>query len=180
MIIDVQFRGTAVLITLQALELHPIVVSKLYEPGELDYHGADFQQSSPVQVKAVAERAGGDIRIHGAISARVRAACDRCLEPVELAVEPDFDLTYRPLSGIPREEEIEVPEGELDVGFYSGEGVGLADLVTEQIILAVPGKVICRSECRGLCPVCGVNRNLRECGCRLPRGDSPFASLKWE
>jgi uncharacterized protein len=179
-IIDEQFRGTAVLITLQELEHHPIVVSKIYEPGEMDYHGADFQQSGPLHLKAVAERAGGDIRIRGTISARLRASCDRCLEPVEFKVEPDFDLFYRPVSAIPQEGEIEVPEDDLEVGFYSGEGVALSDLVTEQVILGVPGKLICRLDCRGLCPVCGANRNLKDCGCQLRRRDSPFASLKWE
>jgi uncharacterized protein len=173
-----QSWGTAVLITLQALELHPIVVSKTYEPGELDYHDAGFQQSGSLQLKAVAERAGGDIRIHGTISAKVRASCDRCLELIELDVEPDFDLFYRPICAIPKEPEIAVPEDELELGFYAGEGVALADVVTEQMILSVPSKIVCRASCRGLCPVCGANRNLLNCGCQLPTGDSPFASLK--
>ncbi len=172
--------GAALLITLQALELHPIVVSMTYEPGELDYHGADFQQSSPLHLQAVAEREGSDIRIRGNIVAKIRAACDRCLVPVELAVDPVFDLFYREISAIPREEEIEVPASELDVAFYSGEGVAVADLVTEQVILAVPSKVVCRPDCRGLCPMCGANRNQFDCGCRLPGFESPFASLKGE
>jgi DUF177 domain-containing protein len=93
-------------------------------------------------------------------------------------VDQDFDLLYRPMESIARQEEIEFPEDESEVGFYSGEGVDLADVVAEQVILAVPMKIICRDECLGLCPVCGGNRNLRACGCSTPQNDSPFASLK--
>jgi uncharacterized protein len=82
------------------------------------------------------------------------------------------------MESIAREDEIEVPRDELEVGFYSGNGIMLADVVTEQVILAVPMKVICRPECQGLCPVCGINRNLEACGCLKAQGDSPFASLE--
>jgi uncharacterized protein len=44
----------------------------------------------------------------------------------------------------------------------------------------VPMKVICSTECRGLCPVCGANRNVTHCACAPPQLDSPFASLREE
>ncbi len=68
----------------------------------------------------------------------------------------------------------------MEIGFYSGDGIELADVATEQVILSVPMKVICGTECRGLCPVCRVNRNLTQCDCAPPQQDSPFASLKEE
>jgi uncharacterized protein len=168
----------AVLISLQELELHRVVVSKAYAPGVLDYHGADFQQVGPVQVDAVAELVGSEIRIQGHLGTRLKASCDRCLNPVELPVERDFDLFYRPMKTIAREEEIEIPEEELEVAFYSGDGIALADVVTEQIILALPMKVVCRPDCLGLCPTCGVDRNREACRCPAPRHSSPFASLR--
>jgi uncharacterized protein len=167
-----------VFITREELKLHRVVVSKSYVPGQLDFQGAEFRQREPLQVNAVAELAGSEIRIRGHLKTRLEATCDRCLGPVELPVEQDFDLSYRPMESIAREDEIEVPRDELEVGFYSGNGIMLADVVTEQVILAVPMKVICRPECQGLCPVCGVNRNLEACGCPKPRGGSPFASLE--
>lgn len=165
-------------ISLEELELHRVVVSKSYAPDALDYRGGDFRQRGPLKVDAVAELAGAEIRIRGRLSTRLEAICDRCLGPLEIPMERDFDLFYRPLSTIAREEEIEVPADELEVGFYSGNGIQLADVVTEQVILAVPMKVLCRADCRGLCPTCGVNRNLVECGCSGRREESPFASLK--
>ena len=167
-----------VLITLQELELHRIVVSKTYAPGALDYRGAEFRQATPLTVNAVAELVGAEMRIRGRLETRLEAACDRCLGPVEFPVVRDFDLVYRSVKTIAREEEIEISEDELEVGFYHGEGITLADVLTEQVILSLPMKIICRSECLGLCPTCGVDRNREVCECPLPKEGSPFASLR--
>ena len=166
------------LITLQELDLHRVVVAKTYAPGALDYQGAEFRQIDDLQVNAVAELAGMEIRIRGALKTRIEAACSRCLKPVALPVEREFELTYRPMSTIARNEEIELPPDELDVGFYEGEGIQLADIVTEQMILAFPMKVICREDCRGLCPTCGADRNRETCPCPELQADSPFAALR--
>jgi uncharacterized protein len=168
----------AVLITAQELEVHRVVVSKSYAPGELDYRGGEFRQMRPLKVGAVAELEGGEIRIRGHLETALEAICDRCLGPVEMPIDRDFDLFYRPLSSISREEEIEVPDDEMEVGFYSGAGVELNDVITEQVILAVPMKVVCGPDCRGLCPVCGTNLNSERCDCPPAEGDSPFAALK--
>ena len=167
-------------ITLAELELHRVTASESYAPGLLDFHGAEFRQTAPLNLKATAELLGAEIRIQGNLTTRLEASCDRCLGSVEIPVSRDFDLFYRPLQTIAKEEEIEIPADEMEVGFYSGDGIELADVATEQVILAVPMKVICSGECRGLCPVCGANRNLTHCDCAPPQQDSPFASLKEE
>ncbi len=166
------------LITPQELELHRIVVSKTYAAGEIDYRGAEFRQVGPLKVGAAAELEGQEIRIRGHLEGRLEAACARCLGRAEILLDRDFDLQYRPLRSIAREEEIEIPRDELEVGFYSGEGIVLADVVAEQVILSVPMKIVCGPDCLGLCPVCGINRNSEACSCVTPRVDSPFASLK--
>ncbi len=165
-------------ITLQELELHRVTVSKTYLPGALDFQEVKFRQAGPLVVNAEAELAGKEIRVRGRISGAVEAACDRCLEQTRIPVELDFDLPYWPMEEIAREEEVEVEEDELAVGFFSGDGVNLADLVREQVLLSLPMKILCGPDCRGLCPVCGVNRNVKECGCSLQHEDSPFALLK--
>jgi len=167
-------------ITHAELELHRVTASERYVPGALDYHGAEFRQTAPLKLDATAELLGTEIRIRGHLATRLEASCDRCLGNVEIPVGSDFDLFYRPMESIAKEEEIEVPTGEMEIGFYSGDGIELADVATEQVILSVPMKVFCGAECRGLCPVCGANRNLTDCACAPPLQDSPFASLKEE
>ena len=170
----------AVLITLRELELHRVVVSKAYAPGNLDFRSADFRQATPLQVDATAELVGPEIRVRGHLGTRVETSCDRCLGQVEIPVDRDFDLFYRPMKSIAREEEVEVPDDELEIGFYSGDGIQLADVVTEQVILAMPMKVVCRPDCLGLCPTCMADRNRVACNCAAPEKESPFASLKGE
>jgi uncharacterized protein len=167
-------------ITLAELELHRVIVSESYAPGSLDYHGAEFRQAAPLKLNATAELLGTEIRIRGNLATTLEACCDRCLGAVEIPVSRDFDLFYRPMTSIAKEEEIEIPTDEMEVGFYTGDGIELADVATEQVILSVPMKVICRIECQGLCPVCRANRNLTPCHCAPPQQDSPFASLKEE
>ena len=165
-------------ITLEELELRPIVVSKTYSPEALDYHGAEFRQATPLKVDAIAELRGEEIRVRGHLGTILAASCDRCLGPVALPVEQDFDLFYRPLSTIARAEEVELPQDELEVGFFSGDGIEFEDVVTEQVILSVPMKMICKTDCRGLCPVCGSNLNVEKCGCPSTAEISPFSALK--
>jgi uncharacterized protein len=167
-----------VLITPRELEIHRIVISKAYGPGGLDYHGAEFRQVIPLQVNAVAELVAKEIHIRGRLQTKLEAVCDRCLGPVEIWVDRNFDLFYRPMSAIAREEEIEIPRDELDVGFYSGEGVELTDVLSEQVILSVPMKLICGPDCQGLCPICGANRNFEDCHCPAPAVNLPFISLE--
>ncbi|HEX5411488.1 MAG TPA: DUF177 domain-containing protein [Terriglobia bacterium] len=165
-------------IALHELEFHRITVSETYLPGDLDFQEAKFRQAGPLTVNAEAELAGKEIRVRGHISGLLGAACDRCLEQIKIRVDLDFDLPYRPMEEIAQEEEIEVGTDELTVGFFTGDGINLADVVREQVLLSVAMKVVCRPDCLGLCPVCGVNRNVRECGCSSPHEDSPFAFLK--
>lgn len=169
----------AVFISLEQLKLHPIKVSRAYRPGELDYCAEDFRQAGPLKLDAVAELTGSEIRIRGRLSARLLATCDRCLAPVEVPLENDFDLFYRPMASIARNDEIEISPDELGVGFYSGDGIDLADVVTEQVNLAMPAKLVCKADCKGLCPVCGANLNVAPCQCRREQSEhaSPFSSL---
>ena len=165
-------------VTLEELALHPIVISKTYSPEALDYHGAEFRQTAPLKVEAVAELRGTEIHVRGGLRTNLEASCDRCLAPVVIPVERQFDLFYRPVSTIARAEEVELPQDELEVGFFSGDGIEFDDVLTEQVILSVPMKVICKTDCRGLCPVCGSNLNVEKCDCPPTAGSSPFSSLK--
>ncbi len=168
------------LITLEELELHCVVVSETYAPKALDYRGGEVEQIAPLKIDASAELQGAEVRIRGKLQTRVGASCDRCLGRVEIPIQREFDLYYRPMDSIAREEEIEIPKEELDVGFFSGAGIELAEVATEQVILALPMKILCRADCRGLCPRCGAKRNREECRCPPPADDSPFSASKGE
>ena len=75
-------------------------------------------------------------------------------------------------------EEISVDESEADLGFYQGEGIELDDVLREYILLALPMQKLCKEDCKGICPVCGQNRNQVDCQCKTTPMDPRWESLK--
>ncbi len=61
---------------------------------------------------------------------------------------------------------------------YQGEEVDLEPLLREQILLAVPFAPLCSESCRGLCPVCGIDRNTGTCTCEAVPPDPRWSALK--
>jgi uncharacterized protein len=166
-----------VIITREELALYPVRVEKTFEPGEVDYQSNDFRQIDALQIKATADLVGDEIHVLGQLSTRVESLCDRCATRFEFPVDCRFDLYYRHVSSIAREEEVEISGDELEIGFYQGEGVEVTDTIREQVLLALPMKMLCAPECRGLCAGCGTNLNWGACQCADRQLDSPFARL---
>ena len=105
------------------------------------------------------------------------ADCDRCLEPARFPIDADFALYYRPVAeGYGDEKEID--SGEAEMGFYEGDGVELNDVLREFILLTLPMQRVCRESCKGICPICGQNRNQKECHCHAETTDDRWAALK--
>ena len=163
------------------LAVRKVRIRKSYAPGSMDYHSGEFKQAGPLEVRASAELVEGQIRIAGSLQTKIELVCARCLEPVVEEVSRDFDLFYRPMKTIAKEEEVHLREDDTEIAFFQGEGLFLADVLAEQVLLALPMKVICRGDCRGLCPHCGVNLNSEECRCESHAADprlAPLARLK--
>lgn len=72
---------------------------------------------------------------------------------------------------------LELAEDDLDVFPYEGDVVDLEPLIREQFILAVPFAPLCKDDCKGLCPMCGIDRNIDTCQCEKPV-DPRFAGLE--
>jgi uncharacterized protein len=163
------------------LAVRKIRIRKSYAPGTLDFHSSEFRQVDPLEVRATAELVEGQIRIYGNLHARVELVCARCLDTVVEEISRDFDLFYRPMNAVTVEEEVRLHDDDTDIAFFEGDGLFLADIIAEQVNLSIPMKVICRSDCRGLCPHCGSNLNNEECRCEKSSSDprmAPLARLK--
>ena len=111
------------------------------------------------------------VHVRGALAAEVGMQCGRCLEPYTFPLDQKLDLFYLPrLAERPQDEEedVELDDHEIVVGYYEGETLDLGEVVREQLLLALPMKRLCRPECQGLCPTCGRNRNTEPCACPEP------------
>ncbi|MBI3404112.1 MAG: DUF177 domain-containing protein [Acidobacteria bacterium] len=159
------------------LALRKARIGKSYASGSIDFHSGDFKQLEPLEVRATAELVEGQIRIHGELHTRIELICSRCLEGVTEEVGRDFDLYYRPAKALTDEERLKLKEDDTEIAFFDGDGLFLADVLAEQVNLAIPMKVICRSDCRGICPHCGANLNNEECRCETHSTDPRLAPL---
>jgi uncharacterized protein len=126
----------------------------------------------------VVARSDGEVRIQGKYTVEMAAECDRCLRRARFPLDGDFDLYYRPMSVIAREEEVEIGEDEVEIGFYVGGGLELEDILREQVLLALPMQRTCSEDCKGICPVCGRNRNETTCDCRIESSDDRWGALR--
>src|SRR5271157_4784423 len=155
-----------------------------FEPGAIEF-GLDFRQLGSLhtegRAEVIVEHRGhkqniDDIRVVAKLDVTMETGCARCLEPVEFTVNRAFDLLYRPLGVDRRAEEVAISEADTEIGYYEGEGLLLEDVLREQVLLATPVKLVCREDCKGLCPHCGSNLNVEPCNCQQP-SDPRWAAL---
>ena len=170
----------SVLITLQELEQHSVRFKVDIPAGEIEFDGK-VTQSSVLHAEGVAELVShslDEIRLHGDLQVTMAAPCDRCLEPVSLAVSSPFDLIYIPTSEAAEGGEDEIDEDAAEVGYYEGNGLQLNDVLREVVLLALPMQFVCSEDCKGICPICGQNRNQRACACQTAAADDRWSKLR--
>jgi uncharacterized protein len=115
---------------------------------------------------------GGAVHFRGRVEGTLETACDRCLEAIRKPVAGDFDLVVRRSSE--REPTQDVEDAEDYVRIPLGEHeVSLEPFVRETAVVSVPMVILCAENCRGLCAVCGTNRNREECRCQ------PVVDTRW-
>jgi uncharacterized protein len=85
---------------------------------------------------------------------------------------------YFPTHEIASERAKELDEGTSDVYSYAEQVIDIAEMVRDKLLLSIPLQPHCMVGCKGLCPTCGVNRNVVGCQCAEEKLDSPFERLK--
>ena len=173
------------LIRIRDLQLQRLEFNEAFQPGTIDL-GDEARQIAPLQASGkaelIAENRGhkeilDDIRMVGKVETEVEFACARCLEPVRLPVDRDFELLYRPQGADKTKEEAAVSKGETEISYYEGDGLLLEDVVREQVLLAIPYRALCQENCKGLCPTCGRNLNSGMCDCKEAQPDPRWNAL---
>jgi len=168
-------------LSVKEMELRKIRFDENFAPGQIEFRGEQLEQASPLHATGSAEllpETDGELRIRGRYSVEMTAECDRCLGRARFPLNAGFDLFYRPMSFIARDEEVEIDEGEAEIGFYEDGGIELEEILREQVLLALPMQRVCSSVCKGICPVCGKNRNETECDCKIENIDDRWGALR--
>lgn len=110
--------------------------------------------------------------LKGRLTGTVTLPCDRCAGEARTVLDHEFEFV----------DELPAPGQALEDTWLRESKAGLeldaAGLLWEQFLLALPQHVLCRPDCRGLCPVCGADLNLAPCGCTPAGGDTRLAALR--
>jgi uncharacterized protein len=162
----------------------------VYQPDELGPFDERVSVVAPVNVTGKVRLEGGkvvqvakvvpgtEVFVNGHIETRAQVECDRCLQRIEMPVDADFDLQYITGTDYESTAAAELTEDELSVAVFDGEAIDVDEIVKEQILLAVPTRMLCRPDCKGICPDCGIDKNTGDCVCGKDEVDPRWAALK--
>ena len=127
----------------------------------------DCSFATPVKTELRYTLSEDGLFIWGKMWVSIKTACARCLSDIIYPLEAEFQEVCKA-----------DPQTE-DAYLYKGTVVELDKLLADQISLKLPVRFLCREDCKGLCPVCGANRNHGDCGCKNEQEkESPFSGLK--
>ncbi len=117
-----------------------------------------FNVTSKLPISFVFSNVGkGKAEILGRTRLSFGAVCDRCLREVLL----DMELEFRRKVVLPGTEDEEAD----DLGFMKECRLDTEAFMHNEILVNWPAKILCREDCKGLCPKCGQDLNLGSCGC---------------
>ena len=152
--------------------------SHSYAEGELVLEDDRVRLVTPPQVSGQIRGEERSVKVNGRVAGRVQVECDRCLKPVEVPVDSRFKLEYVTADEYRSQQDAELTVEDLDLTVFDGEVIDVDALVTEELLLAAPDHLVCKEDCKGICPVCGADRNAAGCGCDTAEVDPRWAGLK--
>ena len=135
-------------------------------PESLDLGDAGEHFCAEVRVDGTVMNTGSSLRVAGTVRTSGHFVCDRCLAEGEREITLDFSEDYAKTPG------------EADESSYDGDAIVIDDLVRDTLLVAEPLRELCKSDCKGLCPVCGQNLNEGICECDAFVPDPRLAALE--
>jgi uncharacterized protein len=153
-------------------------LDRVFTAADLGPAPEDYRIQGDVRFDGTLYKQEPRYRLAGRVQATLEVNCARCLEPFVLPIDTEVDLTYVPHPTEVGDEEIELKDEDLTTAHYRHHVLDLGDMLREQFYLALPMRVLCREDCRGLCPQCGTNRNHDTCACDVRWEDPRLAGLR--
>ena len=137
------------------------------DDNTIDFGGDRINIVSPVNVKGSAVNYEGKINVDLRITAQVERTCSRCLESFMEEVEVDSNYVFVK----------ELKDDKEDYYTYKSDKVDITDLVLGDIAAKLAMKPLCSENCKGLCPICGKNKNNIDCQCKSEEIDPRMQAL---
>jgi len=130
--------------------------------------GGQSPFKAPVTVTAEARNRAGVVSLDCTYRMILEPLCDRCLAPIRREMTLTVPHTVvRVLQNVEDDEYLVAPDGFVE----------LTELATNDVIPELPSRFLCREDCKGLCPICGCDRNITQCQCEEKTADPRLAAL---
>lgn len=107
----------------------------------------------------------------------LKSSCDRCLEKVEFKLP--INIHEKLINELELSDFNYISEEQLEEEYkvYQGNYLDLTSIILENILISLPAKILCKTDCQGICPQCGKNLNTGDCNCVLDNIDPRLAEL---
>lgn len=117
-------------------------------------------------------------KVYGRIHAEALAEldCGRCLKPFKADIRADFAIQFEPRDGV-RDDGADEDDAGPSMAFYDGDILPVGEEIRQELELQIPFAPQCKKDCKGLCPRCGQDLNLGDCGCPRNEEGGAFAAL---
>ena len=134
--------------------------------------GVNGERLFPEKVSAQAAFTGfsGTVKLDLQIRGEMVTECDRCGKQLRIPVKLDVQHILTPELA---EEDNEGEMIEVDLSAFD-----LDELVYSDIVLSLPTKILCREDCKGICPDCGRDLNAGSCDCDKKKVDPRMEVLR--
>lgn len=129
----------------------------------------------PWRIEGQISNVGGAVlEFSGSIDTRVRMECARCMKPVEVPLH----IVVQQRFAKDQASGVESPDQEMDLLPLENDRIDLDETILHEVQLGIPMKVLCKEDCKGLCPICGQDLNEGQCDCQEDNRDPRWEALK--
>jgi uncharacterized protein len=140
-------------------------------PEQLQLPAESFTQ--PVDILLILEDTGDVIKADFQIETKSRRICDRCARDFDMPLKINLRMRFIPSTSDYFTDDIDIKSFHPD-----RPQVDIAEDVHDALLLAIPFKVLCKQDCKGICPGCGADLNEEECSCKAKPVDPRWSELE--
>lgn len=132
---------------------------------ELGLDNELYSIEDSIEVSLFLHNAQGIVEVEGSYQGILHYYCNRCLKDLRESLDNEVEARFYPPERDVSEVLAETDQENRYVGNYSkDETVDVGKVIREDLVLNRPMQVLCRNDCKGLCPECGANLNEEDCG----------------
>ena len=127
-----------------------------FELEPFEFEGEEIRAIENVNVEGLGISEKDVILIEASVKTKLKLNCSRCLDTFIYPIDIDIEERFTKSKELQDDEELI---------FVEDDTLDIIQIVENCIISTLPIKRLCKEDCKGLCPECGVNKNVENCNC---------------